>query len=110
MSHPKEFILLGFTDHPWLELPLCIVLLLTYPMAMVGNIAIILVSKLDPHLHSPMYFFLTNLSFLDMCYTASIAPQMLFNLGTSEKTISHTGCAVQLYFFHMMGGAQNVCF
>ena len=79
-------------------------------MAMMGNIAIILVSKLDPCLHSPMYFFLTNLSFLDTCYTTSIVPQMLFNLGTSKKTISYMGCAVQLYFFHIVGGAQNVCF
>ncbi|CAN0394757.1 unnamed protein product [Rangifer tarandus platyrhynchus] len=105
-SHPNEFILLGFTDRPWLELPVFIILLITYPMAMMGNIAIILVSKLDPRLHSPMYFFLTNLSFLDMCYTTSIVPQMLFNLGTSKKTISYMGCAVQLYFFHIMGGTE----
>ncbi|XP_077015297.1 olfactory receptor 2B11-like [Tamandua tetradactyla] len=105
-SHPVEFILLGFTDHPWLELPLFIILLITYPTAMIGNIFIILVSILDPHLHSPMYFFLTNLSFLDMCYTTSIVPQMLFNLGSSKKTISYMGCAIQLYFFHTMGGTE----
>ncbi|XP_077658197.1 olfactory receptor 2B11-like [Urocitellus parryii] len=105
-SHPEEFILLGFADRPWLELPVFIILLITYPMAMMGNIAIILVSKLDPHLHSPMYFFLTNLSFLDMCYTTSIVPQMLFNLGSPKKTISYMGCAVQLYFFHIMGGTE----
>nr|XP_040139613.1 olfactory receptor 2B11-like isoform X1 [Ictidomys tridecemlineatus] len=105
-NHPEEFILLGFADRPWLELPIFIILLITYPMAMMGNIAIILVSKLDPHLHSPMYFFLTNLSFLDMCYTTSIVPQMLFNLGSPKKTISYMGCAVQLYFFHIMGGTE----
>ena len=105
-SHPEEFFLLGFADRPWLELPVFIILLITYPMARMGNVAIILVSKLDPRLHSPMYFFLTNLSFLDMCYTTSIVPQMLFNLGTSKKTISYMGCAVQLYFFHIMGGAE----
>ncbi|XP_058410941.1 olfactory receptor 2B11-like [Diceros bicornis minor] len=105
-SHPNEFILLGFADRPWLELPLFVILLITYPMAMVGNIAIILVSKLDPRLHSSMYFFLTNLSFLDMCYTTSIVPQILFNLGSAKKTISYTGYAVQLYFFHIMGGTE----
>ncbi|XP_007954725.2 olfactory receptor 2B11-like [Orycteropus afer afer] len=105
-SHPDEFILLGFTDRPWLELSLFVILLITYPMTMMGNIIIILVSKLDPRLHSPMYFFLTNLSFLDMCYTTSIVPQMLVNLGSSKKTISYMGCAVQLYFFHMMGGTE----
>ncbi|XP_062043325.1 olfactory receptor 2B11-like [Lepus europaeus] len=107
-SHPEEFILLGFADRPWLELPLFIVLLITYPMALLGNITIILVSKLDPRLHSPMYFFLTNLSFLDMCYTTSIVPQMLFNLGSSKKTISYMGCAIQLYLFHVMGGIESL--
>ncbi|XP_027240824.1 LOW QUALITY PROTEIN: olfactory receptor 2B11-like isoform X1 [Cricetulus griseus] len=102
-SHPEEFILLGFADRPWLELPLFVILLVTYPLAMMGNIAIILVSILDPCLHSPMYFFLTNLSFLDICYTTSIVPQMLTNLGGSTKTISYMRCVVQLYFFHTMG-------
>ncbi|XP_069879514.1 olfactory receptor 2B11-like [Dipodomys merriami] len=105
-SHPEQFILLGFAERPWLELPLFIILLITYPLAMMGNIIIILVSRLDPRLHSPMYFFLTNLSFLDMCYTTSIVPQMLFNLGSSKKNISYVGCAVQLYFFHIMGGTE----
>ncbi|KAM4835573.1 olfactory receptor 2B6-like [Thomomys bottae] len=105
-SHPQEFILLGFADLPWLELPLFAILLVTYPVAMMGNVAIILVSRLDPRLHSPMYFFLTNLSFLDMCYTTSIVPQMLFNLGSSRKTISYMGCALQLYLFSTMGATE----
>ncbi|KAM4835589.1 olfactory receptor 2B6-like [Thomomys bottae] len=105
-SHPQEFILLGFADLPWLELPLFAILLVTYPIAMMGNVAIILVSRLDPRLHSPMYFFLTNLSFLDMCYTTSIVPQMLFNLGSSRKTISYVGCALQLYLFSTMGATE----
>ncbi|XP_039113469.1 olfactory receptor 2B11-like [Hyaena hyaena] len=105
-SHPEEFVLLGFADRPWLELPLFAILLITYPMAMVGNMAIILVSKLDARLHSPMYFFLAHLSFLDMCYTTSIVPQMLLNLGSAKKTISYVGCAAQLYFFHTMGGTE----
>uniref|UniRef100_A0A8C6QGA7 G-protein coupled receptors family 1 profile domain-containing protein n=1 Tax=Nannospalax galili TaxID=1026970 RepID=A0A8C6QGA7_NANGA len=105
-SHPEEFILLGFADHPWLDLPLYIFLLVTYPLALVGNITIILVSTLDSHLHSPMYVFLINLSFLDMCYTTSIVPQMLFNLGGSTKTISYMGCVVYLYVFHITGGME----
>ncbi|XP_042540240.1 olfactory receptor 2B11-like [Dipodomys spectabilis] len=105
-SHPEEFILLGFADRPWLELPLFVILLITYPIAMLGNIIIILVSRLDPRLHSPMYFFLTNLSFLDMCYTTSIVPQMLVNLRSSTKTISYTRCVVQLYFYSIMGGTE----
>ncbi|VTJ89620.1 Hypothetical predicted protein, partial [Marmota monax] len=74
-------------------------------MALMGNIAIILVSKLDPTLNSPMYFFLTNLSFLDICLTTSIVPQMLLNL-RSSKTISYMGCVVQLYFFSIMGSTE----
>uniref|UniRef100_A0A8C5KG97 Olfactory receptor n=1 Tax=Jaculus jaculus TaxID=51337 RepID=A0A8C5KG97_JACJA len=105
-SCPEEFILLGFADCPWLQLPVFIILLVTYPMAMMENITIILVSRLDPQLHSPMYFFLTNLSFLDMCYTTSIVPQMLLNLGTSTKTISYVGCAIQLYLFSTMGATE----
>ncbi|MBZ3881175.1 Olfactory receptor 2B11 [Sciurus carolinensis] len=105
-SHPEEFILLGFSDQHWLELPLFIILLIIYPMTLLGNITIILVSLLDPRLHSPMYFFLTNLSFLDMCYTTSIVPQMLFNLGSSKKTISYMGCVIQLYMFHTMAGTE----
>ncbi|XP_021484945.1 olfactory receptor 2B11-like [Meriones unguiculatus] len=106
ITHPEEFILLGFANHPWLELSVFIILLVIYPLAMMGNVAIILVSTLDPHLHSPMYFFLTNLSFLDMCYTTSIVPQMLFNLGSSRKTISYMGCAFQLYLFNAMGSTE----
>nr|XP_004670920.2 olfactory receptor 2B6-like [Jaculus jaculus] len=105
-SHPAEFILLGFADRPWLELPVFIILLITYPMAMMGNITIILVCRLDLRLHSPMYFFLTNLSFLDVCYTTSIVPQILFNLGGSRKNISYVGCEIQLYIFHLMGGTE----
>ncbi|XP_005341271.2 olfactory receptor 2B6 [Ictidomys tridecemlineatus] len=105
-SHPDDFILLGFADRPWLEFPVFVILLITYPMAMMGNIAIILVCKIDAHLHSPMYLFLTNLSFLDMCYTTSIVPQMLFNLGSSKKTISYVGCALQLYLFSTMGATE----
>ncbi|MBZ3887189.1 Olfactory receptor 2B11 [Sciurus carolinensis] len=105
-SHPEVFILLGFADRPWLELSLFIILLITYPMAIMGNMSIILVSILDPCLHSPMYFFLTNLSFLDICLTTSIVPQMLINLGSTKKAISYVGCAVQLYFFSMMGSTE----
>ncbi|CAO2595334.1 Olfactory receptor 2W1 [Lemmus lemmus] len=72
-----------------------------YIITLVGNTAIILASLLDPHLHTPMYFFLRNLSFLDLCFTTSIVPQMLVNLWGPEKTISSVGCIVQLYVYIM---------
>ncbi|KAL4827650.1 hypothetical protein H8958_002625 [Nasalis larvatus] len=91
---PKAFILLGVSDRPWLELPLFVVLLLSYVLAMLGNVAIILASRLDPQLHGPMYTFLSHLSFLDLCYTTTTVPQMLVNMGSSQKTISYGGCTV----------------
>ncbi|CAO2595416.1 Olfactory receptor 2B6 [Lemmus lemmus] len=66
-SISEEFILLGFSDRPWLELPLFVVFLVSYILTIFGNMTIILVSRLDSKLHTPMYFFLTNLSLLDLC-------------------------------------------
>ncbi|XP_034885793.1 olfactory receptor 2B11-like [Mirounga leonina] len=104
---PKEFILLGVSDRPWLELPLFVVLLVSYILAMLGNIAITLVSRLDPQLHSPMYIFLGHLSFLDFCYTTTV-PQMLVNRGSSRKTISYGGCTVQYAIFHWLGCTECI--
>ncbi|XP_072494508.1 olfactory receptor 2B11-like [Notamacropus eugenii] len=107
-SLPEVFILLGFSNHAWLELPLFLILVFIYPLTLLGNISIILVCRVDHRLHSPMYFFLSNLSFVDICYTTSIVPQILFNLGSSKKTISYMGCAIQLYFFHFMGASESL--
>ncbi|XP_069854047.1 olfactory receptor 2B11-like [Dipodomys merriami] len=103
-----DFILLGVSDRPWLELPLFVVLLVSYVLAMLGNISIMLVSRLDPQLHSPMYIFLSHLSFLDLCYTTTTVPQMLFNMGSSEKTISYGGCTVQYAIFHWLGCTECI--
>ena len=69
---------------------------------------IILVSVNDPKLHSPMYYFLSNLSLLDLCFTSSCVPQMLVNFWGPEKTISYTGCAIQLYVFLWLGTTECV--
>ncbi|CAH6808366.1 olfactory receptor 2W1 [Phodopus roborovskii] len=100
------FILLGFSDHPQLEMILSGVVTFFYIITLVGNTAIILASLLDPHLHTPMYFFLRNLSFLDLCFTTSIVPQMLVNLWGPEKTISSVGCVVQLYVYMWLGSIE----
>lgn len=105
---PRDFILLGVSDRPWLELPLFVVLLGSYVLAMLGNITIILVSRLDPQLQSPMYTFLRHLSFLDLCYTTTTVPQMLANMGGSRKTISYSGCTVQYAIFHWLGCTECV--
>ncbi|XP_043860826.1 putative olfactory receptor 2B3 [Dromiciops gliroides] len=105
-TFPKEFILLGFSDWPWLEPPLFGILLVSYTLSIFGNVAIILVSYLDPKLHTPMYFFLTNLSLLDLCYTTSTVPQMLINICSRVKTISYEGCVAQLVIFLALGSTE----
>ncbi|XP_015104281.1 olfactory receptor 2W1 [Vicugna pacos] len=102
----QGFILLGFSDHPKLEMVLSAVVTLFYLITLAGNTAIILASLLDPHLHTPMYFFLRNLSFLDLCFTTSIIPQMLVNLWGPDKTISYVGCVIQLYVYMWFGSTE----
>lgn len=101
-----DFILLGFSDHPKLEMALSGVVATFYLITLVGNTAIILASLLDSHLHTPMYFFLQNLSFLDLCFTTSIIPQMLVNLWGPHKTISYGGCVIQLYVYMWLGSIE----
>ena len=102
------FILLGFSDRPQLELILLVILLIFYIFTLLGNTSIIALSYLDPRLHTPMYFFLSNLSFLDMCYTTSIVPQLLFNLSRADKSISFGGCVVQMYISLALGGTECI--
>lgn len=103
-----DFILLGFSDQPQLEVLLFVLVLISYLLTLLGNTAIILVSCLDCRLHTPMYFFLTNLSSLDLCFTTSIVPQLLWNLKGPAKTITPVGCAIQLYVSLSLGSTECV--
>ncbi|XP_006893962.1 PREDICTED: olfactory receptor 2W3-like [Elephantulus edwardii] len=105
-SSQNHFILLGFSDRPDLERILFVIILIAYLLTIVGNTTIILVSRLDPHLHTPMYFFLTHLSFLDLSFTTSSIPQLLYNLNGRDKTISYIGCVIQLFLFLGLGGVE----
>ncbi|XP_012615812.3 olfactory receptor 2H2 [Microcebus murinus] len=107
-SSPEGFLLLGFSEHPGLEKILFLVISTSYLLALVGNTLIITLSVLDPRLHSPMYFFLSNLSFLDLCFTTSCVPQMLVNLWGPKKTISFLGCSVQLFIFLSLGTTECI--
>lgn len=107
-SLADDFILVGFSDQPQLEKILFVVVLISYLLTLVGNTAIILVSCLDPILHTPMYYFLSNLSFVDLCFTTSIVPQLLWNLHGPSKTISPIGCAIQLYVSLSLGSTECV--
>ncbi|KAM5184296.1 olfactory receptor 5D18 [Callospermophilus lateralis] len=93
------FTLLGFSDYPELQVPLFLVFLAIYSVTVVGNIGMIAIIKINPKLHTPMYFFLSHLSFVDFCYSSTVAPNMLVNLVAKDRSISFSGCVVQFFFF-----------
>ncbi|XP_049991646.1 olfactory receptor 10A7-like [Alexandromys fortis] len=114
MDHMKinitvtEFVFLGLSSNPKIQLVLFFVFLLFYILSVVGNIIIITIIQIEPRLQTPMYFFLTNLSFLDICYTSTNVPQMLSNTVGSKKTIPFAGCATQMYFSLSFGMIECV--
>ena len=107
-STPQFFILLGFSDHPWLEMPLFTIVLAAYICTLAGNILIIVISRVDPQLDSPMYFFLSNLSFLDLCFTTTTTPQLLLNLWPPGKPITCGGCVTQFCVFHFLEATEYI--
>ncbi|XP_062979546.1 putative olfactory receptor 2B8 [Elgaria multicarinata webbii] len=107
-SYQGEFILLGVADRPRLEMALFAIILICYTMTLLGNTTIIVVSWLDPNLHAPMYFFLSILSFLDLCYTTSLGPHMLVNFWRKSKTITYGGCVVELYISLGLGSTECI--
>ncbi|XP_044514477.1 olfactory receptor 7C2-like [Gracilinanus agilis] len=94
-----EFLLLGFSETPEQQGPLFGLFLGMYLAAVVGNLLLILIITSDSHLHTPMYFFVSNLSFVDLCIITTTVPKMLVNILTQSKVISYAGCLAQLYFF-----------
>ncbi|XP_065419034.1 LOW QUALITY PROTEIN: olfactory receptor 6N1-like [Chrysemys picta bellii] len=101
-----EFIFLGFGDLPDLQILLFLMFLVIYIATVTGNILITALVVADQHLHTPMYFFLGNLSCLETCYTSTILPQMLASLRMGDKTISFSGCITQLYFFCALAATE----
>ncbi|XP_009665716.2 olfactory receptor 5G9-like [Struthio camelus] len=96
-----EFILEGFSDCLELQIPLFSVFLVSYVVTLVGNLGMILLIWVDPQLHTPMYFLLSNLSLVDFCYSSVVAPQMLANFFAQQKAISLPQCAMQMWFFSL---------
>ncbi|XP_032636642.1 olfactory receptor 6N1-like [Chelonoidis abingdonii] len=94
-----EFIVVGFGNLPELQTLLFLLFLMIYIVTMAGNILIIVLVVADQHLHTPMYFFLGNLSCLETCYTSTILPKALACLLTGDNIISYNGCLTQFYFF-----------
>ncbi|XP_047559600.1 olfactory receptor 7G3-like [Lutra lutra] len=95
----SEFFLTGLSEDPELQPLLFGLFLSMYLITVFGNLLIILVVSSDPHLHTPMYLFLSNLSSVDICFTSTIVPKMLLNIQTESKAITYAGCLIQLYFF-----------
>ncbi|XP_048208110.1 olfactory receptor 1019-like [Perognathus longimembris pacificus] len=107
-THVTEFIFLAFSNHPELQGLFFLVFLALYLTAVLGNATIILALRASPALHTPMYFFLGNLSFLDLCYTSTTMPVTLVNFFRREKTISYDGCLAQIFFFVACAGTECV--
>ncbi|XP_075823697.1 olfactory receptor 8G50-like [Microtus pennsylvanicus] len=94
-----EFTLAGLTDKPELQIPLFLLFLGIYLLTVLGNLGMIILIVLSSHLHTPMYFFLSSLSFIDLCYSTVITPKMLVNFVAKKNVISYQECMTQLYFF-----------
>ncbi|PNI76258.1 OR12D2 isoform 2 [Pan troglodytes] len=103
-----EFLLLGVTDIQELQPFLFVVFLTIYFISVTGNGAVLMIVISDPRLHSPMYFFLGNLSYLDICYSTVTLPKMLQNFLSTHKAISFLGCISQLHFFHFLGSTKSM--
>ncbi|XP_047373662.1 olfactory receptor 5B3-like [Sciurus carolinensis] len=102
-----EFILLGLISDPGLQLPLFLTFLLIYTITLVGNLGMILLIVLDSRLHTPMYFFLGNLSLMDFCYSSTVTPTVMAGLLVRDKVISYNACAAQMFFFGAFGTVEN---
>ncbi|KAM5317635.1 olfactory receptor 5B12 [Glossophaga mutica] len=94
-----EFILVGLTDDPKLQVPLFLIFFLIYLITLLGNLGIIMLILLDPRLHTPMYFFLSNLSLVDFGYSSAVTPKVMAGFLAGEKIIPYNACATQFFFF-----------
>ncbi|XP_076406632.1 olfactory receptor 9S13-like [Peromyscus maniculatus bairdii] len=102
----QGFVLVGFGGGAETQALLFALILALYMVTILGNLTMIVVITLDAHLHSPMYFFLKNLSFVDLCYSSVIAPKAMANILSSSKVISFEGCATQLFFFSLLATTE----
>ena len=107
ISEVSEFLLMEFSEAPELQ-PLVFGLFLSmYLITVFGNLLIILATISDSHLHTPMYFFLSNLSFVDICFTSTTVPKMLWNIQTQNKLITFEGCIIQMYFYILFASLDD---
>ncbi|KAM5225811.1 olfactory receptor 10AG1-like [Hipposideros larvatus] len=108
VSTVMQFVLLGFSDLPHLQGLLFVVFSITYMIILIGNSLIIIITRLDVALQKPMYFFLANFSWLEICYVSVTLPRILVDLWTQDRSISMLDCATQMCFFLVLGATE--CF
>ncbi|XP_075699432.1 olfactory receptor 5V1-like [Rhinoderma darwinii] len=102
----KKFFLLGLSSVPALQVFLSLLFFLMYLFTFSGNFILILVVQFNTRLQTPMYFFLTNLALIDICFSTTVVPKILLNTLSGDKSISFFGCAAQLYFHLALGGSE----
>ncbi|XP_074083764.1 olfactory receptor 5B12-like isoform X1 [Macrotis lagotis] len=98
-SEVKEFIFVGLTDAPELQVPLFIIFTIIYLITLVGNLGMVVIISWDSRLHTPMYFLISNLSLVDFGYSTAVTPKVMAELLTGNKIISYNGCVAQMFFF-----------
>ncbi|XP_034643733.1 olfactory receptor 1009-like [Trachemys scripta elegans] len=101
-----EFILLRVSNEPYMQIFFFLVFLVIYLITLIANMMIMLVIRADSHLHTPMYFFLFHLSFVDICYSSVTVPKMLINFLSDHRTISVNGCIAQMFFILLSAGTE----
>ncbi|XP_017401172.1 olfactory receptor 8S1-like [Cebus imitator] len=101
-----EFLLLGLSADPHVQALLFVLLLGIYLLTVIGNLTLLLVTRADSRLHTPMYFFLSHLAFVDLCLSSTIVPKMLENLLSQRKAISVEGCLAQVFFVFVTAGTE----
>uniref|UniRef100_A0A672USQ6 G-protein coupled receptors family 1 profile domain-containing protein n=1 Tax=Strigops habroptila TaxID=2489341 RepID=A0A672USQ6_STRHB len=99
------FVILGFSHHPEMKVIFFILFLCIYIFTVLGNLMILVIINMDPVLHTPMYFFLRNLSFLEICISVTL-PRVLVSLLSTDTSITFAGCAAQMYFFLLFGATE----
>ena len=107
LTRPSEFLLLGFSEEPELQPFVFGLFLSMYLITLFGNLLIILAISSDSHLHTPMYFFLSNLSFVDICFISTTIPKMLWNIYIQSQVITYEACIIQVYFLMLFAGLDD---
>ncbi|XP_066110085.1 olfactory receptor 5B3-like [Saccopteryx bilineata] len=102
-----EFILLGLTNDPELQVPLFVMFIFIYLITLIGNLGMIVLILLDSRLHTPMYFFLGNLSLVDLCYSSAVTPTVMAGFLLGDNVISYNACAAQMFFFLAFATVEN---